>query len=181
MSDPVLRHQGAGLADRAVGCDADERRDRGPPGGERVEVEPRGGDEIEIGDDGPELRRLAVLLAVLEDEDRVHPVRRHHPRHHPERRLGRTADEAVAHRVADGGRLERDRKRLGAMLCVGHAWIVAAPGRNRIRMNYGTGDYKPPQARDIHIRGAWLRGGDYATAFSPTDAMPLTRPAKALM
>ena len=27
----------------------------------------------------------------------------------------------------------------------------------------------------------WLKGGDYATAFSPTDAMPLTRPAKALM
>jgi hypothetical protein len=28
------------------------------------------------------------------------------------------------------------------MLCVRHAWIVAAPGRNRIRVNYGTGDYK---------------------------------------
>jgi hypothetical protein len=27
----------------------------------------------------------------------------------------------------------------------------------------------------------WLKRGDYATAFSPTDAMPLTRPAKALM
>src|SRR5579862_1711470 len=38
VCDPVLRHHAAGLADRAVGCDRDERRDRGRSGGQRIEV-----------------------------------------------------------------------------------------------------------------------------------------------
>jgi hypothetical protein len=44
----------------------------------------------------------------------------------------------VAHRIGDGRRLERDREIVGAMFCERHARIVGAPGRDRIRVNYGT-------------------------------------------
>src|SRR5438034_5785978 len=139
VRDPVLRHQAAGLADRAVGRNADERRHSRGAGGQRVEIEPRGRDEIEVGDDRPQVRGV-VLFRVLEDEDRVHAVGRHHPGHDPERRLWRTADDAAAHRIADRPRLERNRKVFATMLHVHHAPIVVTPARSRIRVNYRTGD-----------------------------------------
>ena len=68
----VLRDQAAGLADRAVGRDADERRDSGAPRSaspDRV----RGCHEVEVGDDRPEAGAPVILVRVLEDEDRVTP------------------------------------------------------------------------------------------------------------
>ena len=73
-----------------------------------VHVELGGRHEVEVGDDRPQAGPLVVLVEALEDEDRVDAERRHHPCHGSERRLGRTADDAAAHRVADGCRLERD-------------------------------------------------------------------------
>lgn len=99
---------------------------------------PRGRDEIEVRDDPPQPGRLVALVRVLEDEDRMHAVGRHHPGHDPERRLGRAAEDPVGHRVAHPPGLERKRDVFAAMLHEHHARIVTAPWRNRIRVNYGT-------------------------------------------
>src|SRR3954464_6358775 len=125
VPDAVLRHQAAGLPDRPVSPHADERPDRGRTGGERIEVEPRGRHQVEGGDAGPQPgRRFVPVVCVFEDEDRVHAVGRHHPGHDPERRLGRAADDAAAHRVCDGRGLEPDGQLVPAILCIDHARIV---------------------------------------------------------
>ena len=79
------------------------------------------GDEVEVGDDRPQARRLVVLVRVLEDEDRVDVERRHHPRDDAQRRLGRDADHAAAHRVADGRGLVGDGQLVG-MVCAYRPW-----------------------------------------------------------
>ena len=124
-------------------------------GGERIEVEPRGRHQVEVGDAGPQPgRRFVPVVCVFEDEDRVHAVGRHHPGHDPERRLGRAADDAAAHRVCDGRGLERDGQLVPAILCIDHARIVVAPLRSRIRVNYGTGNGAGPEPC-LYIPIAW--------------------------
>ena len=81
--------------------------------------------------------RRVVVLRPLEDEDGVNAVRGHDARHDAKRRLGRAADDATAHRVADGRGLERDRRLVAELFCVCHSPIVASLGGARIRMNYG--------------------------------------------
>jgi hypothetical protein len=73
----------------------------------------------------------------------------------------------VAHRIADGRRLERDREIVGAMFCERHARIVGAPGRDRIRVNYGTEDGVSAEPTvSLDSRGTRIRTccGCHATA-----------------
>src|SRR5262249_54425280 len=93
-------------------------------------------DEVEVGDDGPRLR-LLVLVPLLEYEDRVHAVGRHHPGDDPKRGLGRAADETVAHRVPDRPGLEGCRRLVAPLLYIHHAVIVPAPGGVRLGGNSG--------------------------------------------
>src|SRR5581483_7615906 len=86
-----------------------------------VDVEPSRGDEVEVGDDAPQLCVLVVLVTMFEDEDGMDVERRHHARDDAERRLGRAADDAQAHRVLHGCRLEGDGTRLLVVLDIDHA------------------------------------------------------------